>query len=435
MNQPLRKLLTKIYKEKFPQMDFVPGKSVIPVSGKVFDENEIINMTEAVLEGWWTEGSWSQKFEQGLAKYVGVRFCSAVNSGSSANLIAFAALTSHLLKDRRIKAGDEVITVATSFPTTVNPIIQYGCVPVFLDLDLETMEIDVSQLEKAYSSKVKAVFIAHTLGNTFNIQVIKKFCDAYKIWLIEDNCDALGSTYDGKKTGSFGDISTLSFYPAHHITTAEGGAVLTNNVLLHKIIRSFRDWGRDCWCPTGKDDTCGVRFNWQLGMLPHGYDHKYIYSHAGFNVKMTDIQAALGVAQLKKLGKFTEKRKSNYRKMMKALRSFGEYFYFVQPTEKSDPSWFGFILTIKKSAPFDRNEFLKYLNSKKIDTRLLFAGNIIKQPYFVENNIAYRTVGDLGNSDIVMNRTFWIGVYPKINDAMIAYIAESFGEFLSRFAQ
>lgn len=418
------------YKKRFPSKDFVPGETFIPVSGKIFDAKELEYGVSAVLEGWWTEGKWNSKLEKGLADYIGVKFCSTVNSGSSANLVAFASLTSYLLKDRRLKSGDEVITVAAAFPTTINPIISYGCVPVFIDVDIKTMEIDVSRLEEAYSDKVKAVFIAHTLGNTFNVKAVKEFCNKRNLWLIEDNCDALGSKYDGKRTGGFGDISTLSFYPAHHITTAEGGAILTNDPLLNKIVRSIRDWGRDCWCSTGKDDTCKNRFNWKLGELPLGYDHKYVYSHIGYNLKMTDLQASIGVAQLEKLEKFGKRRRENYKKLRLLFSRFADYFDFVEPTDGADPSWFGFILTIKRGAPFVRKDFLEYLTENKIGTRLLFAGNIVKQPYFLNNEINYRIVGNLENTDVIMNQTFWIGVFPGITDEMISYIFEVFSKFL-----
>lgn len=429
----LRQMLVNLYGSKFPKKKFVPGETWVPVSGKLFDEQEILNGVEAILDGWWTEGKWSQNLEGKLAKYIGVQYCSLVNSGSSANLLAFAALTSPLLKDRKINPGDEVISLATSFPTTVNPVVLYGCVPVFLDVDLSTLEIDCSKLEEAYSPKVKAVFIAHTLGNVFNVKEIKKFCDKHNLWLIEDNCDALGSKYDGKMTGSFGDIATLSFYPAHHMTTAEGGAVLTDNSLLNKIIRSLRDWGRDCWCPTGMNNTCRKRFGWKCGLLPDGYDHKYIYSHIGYNLKMTDLQASIGVAQIEKLEEFDEKRKENYSKLKAGLVCFNNFFDFVEATENSEPSWFGFVMTIKKDIEFSRADLLKYLNEQKVDSRLVFAGNITKQPYFINNKVKYRVVGDLVNSDIVMESSFWIGLCPSINDEMIEYVCKVFMDFLSKY--
>jgi len=431
MNKDLKNELMKEFQARFPAREFIPGQSPIPVSGKIFDEKEMLKITEAALDGWWTEGRMNKEFEEKLAEYIGMKFCSSVNSGSSANLLALAALASHLLGEKRIKPGDEVITLAAGFPTTINPIIQAGCVPVFVDIELETLSIDVEELKKAISKKTKAVMIAHTLGNPFDIDEVKKICKEHNLWLIEDNCDGLGSMYKGKRTGSFGDISTLSFYPAHHITTAEGGAVLTNDPILHKAVRSIRDWGRDCWCPTGHDDTCKNRFNWQLGKLPRGYDHKYVYSHIGYNLKMTEMQSALGLAQLEKLEGFVEKRKENFNSLREGLKKFNEYFDIVEPAKGSDPSWFGMLITLKTNE-FSREDLLKYLNSKKIGTRLLFAGNATKQPYFLNYEIGHRIVGDLKNTDYVMNNTFWIGVYPGINQKMIQYVVESFGEFINK---
>jgi CDP-6-deoxy-D-xylo-4-hexulose-3-dehydrase len=429
MNNQLTENIIKEYKQKFPVKKFIPGESWVPVSGKVFDEQEMLLMTEAVLDGWWTEGKMTLKFEEKLATYIGMRFCSSVGSGSSANLIAFMALTSKLLGNKRIKKGDEVITVAAGFPTTVNPIIQAGCVPVFVDVELETMSINVNDLKKALSKKTKAIMVAHTLGNPFNLSVVQKFCKQNKLWLIEDNCDALGSTYNNQKTGSFGDVSTLSFYPAHHITTAEGGAVFTNNVIINKAIRSFRDWGRDCWCSTGYDDTCKNRYKWKLGDMPEGYDHKYIYSHIGYNLKMTEMQAACGLAQLEKLDKFIEIRKKNYVILSKRLQKFNNFFDIARATKNSDPSWFGLLITLKDKCKFSREDFLEYLNSKKIATRLLFAGNLIKQPYFIDYNIKYRKIGSLKNTDKVMTSTFWIGVYPGITEEMIDWVENIFEEY------
>ncbi len=390
-------------------------------------------MTEAVLDGWWTEGRMNKEFEEKLAKYIGVKFCSSVNSGSSANLLALMALTSHLLDKKRLKKGDEVITLAAGFPTTINPIIQAGCVPVFIDIEPRTLSIDIKELKKAINKKTRAIMIAHTLGNPFNISEVKRICKKHKLWLIEDNCDALGSIYKNKKTGSFGDISTLSFYPAHHITTAEGGAVLTDNPVLHKAVRSFRDWGRDCWCPTGYDNTCKNRFSWKHGKLPHGYDHKYIYSHIGYNLKMTEMQSALGLAQLEKLDGFVKKRKENYSSLKKSLKKFDKYFQVVEATKGSDPSWFGLLINLNDSNSFTREDLLKYLNQKKIGTRLLFAGNVKKQPYFLNYKIKHRVIGSLENTDYVMNNTFWIGVYPGISKEMIGYVIKAFNEFLNRY--
>lgn len=430
MNDQLIKAIKKEFQQKFSIKEFIPGESAVPVSGKVFNEREILLMTEAVLDGWWTEGRMTKEFEEKLAKFVGVRYCSAVNSGSSANLIAFMALTSNLLKDKQIKKGDEVITVAAGFPSTVNPIIQAGCVPVFVDIELDTLSIDVKYLKKALGKKTKAIMIAHALGNPFDLNAVQNFCKENNLWLIEDNCDALGSTYKGKMTGSFGDISTVSFYPAHHITTAEGGAVFTNNSLINKAVRSFRDWGRDCWCATGHDNTCGKRFKWALGNLPAGYDHKYIYSHLGYNLKMTEIQAACGLAQLEKIDKFIAARKRNYKIIKEKLQKFNQFFDIVNPTFESDPSWFGLLIILKDSCGFNREDFLQYLNSRKIATRLFFAGNLIKQPYFIDYNIKYRKIGSLRNTDKIMTDAFWIGVYPGITDKMINWIEKSFNDFL-----
>jgi len=431
LNEKFIQCISEEYSKRFPETKFTPGQSLVPVSGKVFDEKELLLMTEAVLEGWWTEGKYSEQLESKIASYVGVKHCTLVNSGSSANLLALTALTSaKLSENKRLKQGDEVITVAAGFPTTVNPIIQNGLVPVFVDVGLGFYNPSLESIKKAYSDKTKAIFIAHTLGNPYEVDEINKFCQEKGLWLIEDNCDALGSEYKNKKTGSFGHISTLSFYPAHHITTAEGGAVLTNDPLLNKIVRSLRDWGRDCWCPTGKDDTCKKRFGWKLGDLPRGYDHKYIYSELGYNLKMTDIQAALGLAQTEKLDNFVSKRKENFKFLMERFKKFEKYFILPQKLPEADPSWFGFLLTIKENSGIDRTELLKYLNEKKIGTRLLFAGNIIKQPYFVDNRYGYRVAEELKNTDYVMNSSFWIGLGPMITKEMIDYVAECFEKFI-----
>lgn len=419
------KLVKQFYKNNKKESPF----NKVSVSGKVYDENELINLVKASLEGWWTEGKWNQEFESRLKIFLGIKFCLTVNSGSSANLLALKTLTSIKLKEKRIKKDDEIITVAAAFPTTINPILEIGATPVFLDVELGTYNINVSDIEKAITKKTKAVFLAHTLGNPFNIKKIKEICKKYNLWFIEDNCDALGSKYNGKYTGTFGDISTLSFYPAHHITTAEGGAVLTNNPLLYKIARSIRDWGRDCWCPTGKDNSCEKRFNWKLGKLPFGYDHKYIYSEIGYNLKMTDFQAAIGVAQMDKLNDFIKKRRENFNYLYKKLKEFEDYFILPKATNNSDPSWFGFLLTIKDNK-INRTEFMEYLNKKGIGTRLLFGGNIIKQPYFVDYNIKYKQIGNLENTDKIMNNTFWIGVYPGITREMINWIKNSFNDYL-----
>lgn len=433
MNDKLKKALIEDYKTRFPKKKFVPGESAVPVSGKVFDENEMLSMTEAVLEGWWTEGKYSAQLEAKLAEYLGVKFCSLVNSGSSANLLAITALMSAKLpENKRLKPGDEVITAAAGFPTTINPIIQNGLVPVFIDVELGFNNPSMEAIKEAFSGKTKAIFIAHTLGNPYEVDEIAKFCEEKGLWLIEDNCDALGSKYKKKRTGSFGHISTLSFYPAHHITTAEGGAVLTDSALLKKIILSLRDWGRDCWCSTGKDNACGMRFSRQSGNLPFGYDHKYTYSELGYNLKMTDIQAALGLAQMEKLDGFFVARRDNFKLLIEKFSEFEKYFILPKHIPDAVPNWFGFVLTIKEDSGIDRTELMKYLNDKKIGTRLLFAGNIIKQPYFVNNEYSYRIVGDLKNTDHIMNNTFWIGVYQGLNEEMLNYVVEMFKEFLKK---
>jgi len=401
----------------------------VPVSGKIYDEKELQNLVLASLEGWWTEGRWSIEFESKLKSYLEVKYALTVNSGSSANLIAMKTLTSMKLGPKRLKRGDEVITLAAGFPTTINPIIDVGAVPVFIDVEIGTYNADISMLPEALSDKTRAVFFAHTLGNTFKASEVRRFCDDHDLWLIEDNCDALGAEYGGKKTGTFGDLSSLSFYPAHHITTAEGGAVFTQDPLLFKIARSIRDWGRDCWCPTGKDNTCSKRFMWQFGELPYGYDHKYIYSEIGYNLKMTDLQAALGVAQMDKLGSFVIKRRANFTCLKNALLPFEDYFILPRATEGSNPSWFGFPITIKDQR-IERRKLMEHLNSKGVGTRQLFAGNLVRQPYFVDNKVEHRNVGDLANSDIVMNDTFWLGVYPALDKRHFAYVGRCIVDFL-----
>lgn len=433
MEDSLREQIEVHYKKNFPAKKFVPGDSSVPITGKVFDEKEMISMVDAVLEGWWTEGRFSEQFESKLSKWLGVKQAILVNSGSSANLLAISALMSAKLGSKKLNPGDEVITVAASFPTTVNPIIQNKLVPVFVDVELGYYNINVEEVKKAISPKTRAVFVAHTLGNPFNIDAIAAICKEHNLWLIEDNCDALGSVYNGKHTGTFGHIATCSFYPAHHITLGEGGAVFTNDGVLAKIIRSIRDWGRDCWCKTGCDNTCGMRFGWQLGELPYGYDHKYIYSELGYNLKVTDIQAALGVVQLDKLESFVVKRKENFKILYNALQKFEKYFILPKWLDNADPSWFGFLLTVKPDAPFDRDLIVQFFQEKQIATRYLFAGNLTKQPYFINNKIEYRVVGDLKNTDLIMNNTFWVGVYPGLTEEMIAYIVECFADFLSAY--
>ena len=395
----------------------------------MFNEDDIATLVDSALDFHLTTYRYNDEFEKELREFFGLKYCLTCNSGSSANLIAISSLTSHLLKERALKPGDEVITVAAGFPTTVNPIMQNNLVPVFVDVELETYNVNVEELEKAISEKTKAIILAHTLGNPFNIQKVKEFCEKYNLWFIEDCCDALGSTYNNQKVGTFGDIATLSFYPAHHITMGEGGAVLTNNPILKKAMESIRDWGRDCWCAPGCDDTCKQRFSQKLGDLPEGYDHKYIYSHLGYNLKITDMQAACGVAQLRKINSFIEKRKDNFKKISNKLEKFSKYLILPKAQKNSDPSWFGFLVSVKPDAPFSRNDLVKYLNENKIGTRLLFAGNIVKQPYMIGPN--YRTVGSLINSDFIMNNTFWIGVYPGINDSMIDYVEFIIGDFIS----
>lgn len=404
---------------------FEPGISRVNYAGRVFDEKEMINLVDASLEFWLTYGRYSKEFEKKLAKYLGIRYALLVNSGSSANLLAFMALTSPLLKDWQIRRGDEVITVAAGFPTTVAPIIQYGAVPVFVDAELETLNIDVSQLDRALSLKTKAVMLAHTLGNPFNVRAVKSFCDRNDLWLIEDNCDALGTTYDGKLTGTFGDIGTSSFYPPHHITTGEGGAVYTDNSLLNKIMLSMRDWGRDCWCESGKDNTCGCRFSKQHGSLPFGYDHKYVYSHLGYNLKATDFQAAVGCVQIEKLPDFVQKRKENFQILYDGLKALDKFFILPKATPDSDPSWFGFPLTLKDKTPFSRNNLVEYLEANNIQTRNLFAGNILRHPCFSDfkEGVDFKKAGTLENTDKLMNDCFWLGLYPGMNRNKLKFMS------------
>lgn len=401
---------------------FEAGKTVIPPSGKVIDGAELKNMVEASLDGWLTTGRFNDMFEKRLAAFLGVRHLLTTNSGSSANLLAFSALTSPKLGERAIRKGDEVIGVAAGFPTTVNPILQFGAVPVFVDVDIPTYNIKPELIEAAITSKTKAIMLAHTLGNPYNLKVIRELCDRYGLWLIEDCCDALGSTYDGKLVGTFGDIGTLSFYPAHHITMGEGGAVFTNNTELKKIIESFRDWGRDCYCAPGCDNTCGKRFGWQLGSLPAGYDHKYTYSHLGYNLKITDMQAACALAQLDKVESFIQARKDNFRYLSNALQSCSEFLILPEATESSDPSWFGFPITIRPESGISRVDVLQYLDQHRVGTRLLFAGNLTRQPYM--DGQQYRVSGELTNTDLVMNNTFWIGVHPALTQDMLDYSVE-----------
>jgi len=408
---------------------FKAGESPVPVSGKVLDGTDIAALVDASLDGWLTAGRFHDDFERALAKYVGVRNALFVNSGSSANLVALAGLTSPKLGKRALKAGDEVITVAAGFPTTVNPIIQNGMIPVFVDVELGTYDAVIDQVREAISPKTRAIMMAHTLGNPFNVDAIKAICKEHNLWLIEDSCDALGSTYGGKRTGSFGDTATVSFYPAHHITTGEGGAVFVNSPLVKKQVESFRDWGRDCYCATGHDNTCKKRFEWQLGDLPKGYDHKYIYSHIGYNLKATDMQAALGLSQMKKLDKFVQARKDNFEYLKKSFESVDD-FILPEATPNSDPSWFGFGLTIKPESGVDRTALLKHLDEKKIGSRLLFGGNLLKQPAY--RNVEHRVIGDLKNTNLIMTNTFWLGVYPGLTKEMLDYVVSVVHDFVEK---
>lgn len=423
-------LCSQYFHEAFPLGEFKPGSSPVPVSGKVVDAADLAQVVDSALDCWFTTGRFAEDFERKLARFVGVRSASLVNSGSSGNLVALSALTSAKLGDRRLMPGDEVITVAAGFPTTVNPIIQNRLVPVFVDVTIPGYEIDVTQLEAARSEKTKAIMIAHTLGNVFDLDAVTAFVKKYNLWLIEDCCDALGSTWRGRHVGTFGDIATVSFYPAHHITTGEGGAVLTDKPNLQVLIESFRDWGRDCWCHTGKDNTCGKRFDWQLGSLPCGYDHKYIYSHIGYNLKATDMQAALGASQIAKVPQFIARRKENFRYLRAALQRLEEYLILPEATAGSDPSWFGFPIGVRENAPFRRDDLIRALESKKIGTRLLFGGNLLRQPAY--KGCEHRVIGQLPNTDFVMNNVFWVGVYPGLTRPMLAFVVDSLFEFAAQ---
>jgi CDP-6-deoxy-D-xylo-4-hexulose-3-dehydrase len=428
LRQEILRLVAAYADEAFAPKAFVPGQTSVPVAGRVFDAADVGSLVDSALDFWLTTGRFAQQFEREFARFLGIRHAILCNSGSSANLLAISALTSPKLADRRLQPGDEVITVAAGFPTTINPIIQNGLVPVFLDIELSTYGIQVEQLAEAISPRTRAVMMAHTLGNPFNLDAVLDVVKRHNLWLIEDNCDALGSRYRGKLTGTFGDMSTVSFYPAHHMTMGEGGCVATEHPKLKVLIESFRDWGRDCWCDPGKDNTCGKRFDWQLGDLPYGYDHKYIYSHIGYNLKATDMQAAVGVSQLKKLPKFIEARKRNWQMLYDGLKPLEEFFLLPQPTPHSDPSWFGFPLTIRKGAPFNRNDLIRFLSQRKIDTRLLFSGNLTLQPAY--RHIPHRVAGALTNTDCVTYRSFWIGVYPGLTEEMLEYVVQSFQDFL-----
>ena len=430
--QGIREQISKLVEEyaaiTLAPAPFLPGATVIPPSGKLIDASELKNMVEASLDGWLTTGRFNTEFEKKLANFIGIKHLITVNSGSSANLVAFNTLTSPKLGERAIKKGDEVIGVAAGFPTTVNPIIQFGAVPVFVDVERLTHNIDPRKIEAAIGPKTKAIMLAHSLGNPFNLDIVTALCKKYNLWLVEYCCDALGTTYRGQMVGTFGDIATLSFYPAHHITMGEGGAVFTKHDELKVIAESFRDWGRDCYCPPGKDNTCGKRFCWKLGGLPEGYDHKYTYSHLGYNLKITDMQAACGLAQLEKAASFIQARKDNFAFLKQRLKDCEEFIQLPEPTEHSDPSWFGFPITLKENCPVTRLDLLTYLDQNKVGTRLLFAGNLTRQPYMIGAN--YRISGDLTNTDIVMNKTFWIGVQPSLTEEMMEFAARKIETFL-----
>ncbi|MFK3792774.1 lipopolysaccharide biosynthesis protein RfbH [Pseudomonas piscis] len=427
LRQEISKLVAQYAQTALAGQPFEAGETVIPPSGKLIGARELQLMVEASLDGWLTTGRFNAEFEKKLAGFLGVKFLLSVNSGSSANLVAFSTLTSPKLGERAIKKGDEVIGVAAGFPTTVNPIVQFGAIPVFVDVDMATHNIDAELIEAAITPKTKAIMLAHTLGNPFNLGKVKALCEKYNLWLVEDCCDALGATYDGKLVGTFGDIATLSFYPAHHITMGEGGAVFTNNPQLKVIAESFRDWGRDCYCAPGCDNTCGDRFGQQYGSLPRGYDHKYVYAHLGYNLKITDMQAACGLAQLERAQDFIDTRKRNFKLLKERLASLSEFLEIAEATPNSDPSWFGFPVTLKESSGVQRVDLLKFLDQHRIGTRLLFAGNLTRQPYF--QNIEYRVVGELTNTDRTMNQTFWLGVQPTLGQEHFDFIGEKLEEF------
>jgi CDP-4-dehydro-6-deoxyglucose reductase, E1 len=428
LREQISELVIKYFDEQFPQKPFIGGISRIPVSGKVFDHSEIVNLVDASLDFWLTTGRFAHEFEESFAQVMGVKHAMLCNSGSSANLLAVSALKSPRLGDRRLIDGDEIITLAAGFPTTVNPIVQNQLVPVFIDCQLGTYDASEDQIRSAISPRTKAIVMAHTLGNPFNLEAVMRVAAEYKLFVIEDACDAVGAKYDGQPVGSFGDLSTTSFYPAHHITMGEGGCVLAQSGSMRKIVESLRDWGRDCWCPTGHDDTCGRRFDWQLGGLPFGYDHKHIYSQIGYNLKLTDMQAAIGVAQLKKLPTFIAARQKNFQRLYSALQKYEEFFILPKVTPRSEPSWFGFLITVRPGAPINRFDLVQHLESRRIGTRQLFAGNILKQPAYAE--IKHRVVGELTNTDIITTNTFWIGVYPGLTEPMIDFMIESIDEFM-----
>lgn len=422
-------LVGEYHDAAFGAREFRPGETDIPFAGRVFDEREVVNLVDSSLEFWLTTGPWAEKFEKRFARIFGLRHALLVNSGSSANLVALSSLTSTKLADRRLRPGDEVITVATGFPTTVNPIIQNGLVPVFVDVTVPTYNIDVSMLDAALSERTRAIMVAHTLGNPFDLDAVKAFAEKHDLWLIEDCCDALGSTYRGQQVGSFGDLASVSFYPAHHITMGEGGCVLTNKGRIKVLVESFRDWGRDCWCDPGKENTCGKRFDHQLGDLPRGYDHKYIYSDVGYNLKLTDMQAAVGLAQLDKLDSFTAARRANFARLYEGLADLQEWLILPEATANSEPSWFGFPVALREDCPVDRDHILRFMHERKVATRLLFAGNLVRQPAYLQ--VEHRRVGDLAVADFVMDNVFWVGVYPGLTEAQVDYMIECFHEVLA----
>lgn len=430
LKQARKEVLSKVkefYRSGNNQAEFIPGKSPVNYGGRVYDEKELMNLVDSSLDFWLTAGRYAEMFEKKLAEFLGLKFCLLANSGSSANLLALSALTSPLLKERCLRPGDEVITTACGFPTTLNPIIQNNLVPVFIDLELGSYNIQAEKIGKAITKKTKAIFTAHTLGNPVNINALKGIVKRHNLWWLEDNCDSLGSKYGGRYTGTFGDIATCSFYPPHHITMGEGGAVLTNNPLLRRIIISLRDWGRDCWCEPGHDNTCKMRFKQKLGDLPYGYDHKYVYSHIGYNLKVTDMQAAIGCAQLEKLPAFIEARRSNFSFLYKVFEKYEDYFVLPQAEKNSSPSWFGFPVLVKDTAPFNRADIVNYFENNRIATRMLFGGNLLKQPAY--EKIKHRVAGNLRNTDLVMNNLFWLGVYPGLTKPMLSYIQKTLDSF------
>jgi len=432
LRQAILAQVEQFHRSEFTPRPFVPGETPVPASGKVFDADDLVHLVDASLDCWLTTGRYASRFERELASFLGVRHALFCNSGSSANLLALTALTSPKLNERQLHPGDEVITVAAGFPTTVNPILQNQLVPVFLDIEPETYNVDVRYLEDAIGPQTRAIMLAHTLGNPFDLDAVRELAKRHHLWLVEDNCDALGSRYRGKLTGTFGDLGTLSFYPAHHITTGEGGAVFTDRPLLKTIVESFRDWGRDCWCEPGKDNTCGRRYDWQLGQLPPGYDHKYTYSHIGYNLKATDMQAAVGVAQLRKLPGFIAARQQNWRHLLEGLKPLEEFLVLPRATAHGEPSWFGFPLTVRPRSPFSRNELIHHLEQRKIATRLLFGGNLLCQPGY--QKIQHRVVGELGNTNLAMHHSFWIGVYPGLTGEMLDYVIDTFRSFAQQHA-